>query len=321
MNRWESAQSVLDTRGPGAEQIADLWWFSLIAGTAVFLLVLTLLTLGIRRARRRLREDGEASDPDTRRWVGVGGILLPIVVLSVLLVITLRTMRQHTLVAAEAERGLTVEVVGHQWWWEVRYRPPGGGQPVSDANEIHIPAGQPVRIALRSADVVHSFWVPQLQGKLDLVPGRETVTWIQADSAGVFRGQCAEFCGAQHGHMGFMVVAHPADEFAEWLAHQRRPAPQPTDSTARRGLAVLEQTACALCHTVRGTRARGGVAPDLTHLASRLTLAAGTLPNTRGHLGGWIGDPQGIKPGNHMPRVPLSGPDLQALLAYLATLR
>jgi cytochrome c oxidase subunit 2 len=248
-------------------------------------------------------------------------VVLPVVLLGALLVLTLIVMRDHTLVAEQSKEELTVEVTGVQWWWDVRYRPVGGGTPVSSANEIHIPVGRPVRIVLRSRDVIHSFWVPQLQGKLDLVPGNETVTWIQADSAGVFRGQCAEFCGAQHAHMAFMVVAVPPDEFDAWLEHQRRPAPEPTDSVTLRGRAVLERTACAMCHTVRGTGARASTGPDLTHLASRRTLAAGTLPNTPGHLAGWIGDPQGIKPGNHMPRVPLSGPDLQALLAYLGTLR
>lgn len=312
---------VLEPRGAGAERIADLWWFTVVVGGAVYLLVLAILALGVRHALRRRRHDREAPDPDTRRWVGVGGIVLPVVVLSILLVLTLRVMRDHTLMAEEAAAGLTIEVTGVQWWWDVRYRPGDGSASIATANELYIPTGRPVRVVLRSRDVVHSFWVPQLQGKLDLVPGHETVTWLHADSAGEFRGRCAEFCGAQHGHMAFLVVALPPDEFDDWLGHQRRPAPEPADSVAQRGLEVVESTACAMCHTVRGTAARASVGPDLTHLASRRTLAAGTLPNTPGHLAGWIGDPQGIKPGSHMPRVPLSGSDLQALLAYLGTLR
>jgi cytochrome c oxidase subunit II len=178
-----------------------------------------------------------------------------------------------------------------------------------------------VLLRLTSHDVIHSFWVPNLQGKRDLIPGHETSLWLQADHPGVFRGQCAEFCGHQHAHMAFLVIAEPPDQFAAWLEQQRRPAVPPTDAASKRGQEVFLSGACVLCHAIQGTAALADVAPDLTHVAGRRTIAAGTLPNSRGHLAGWIVDPQQIKPGNKMPPNNLGGQDLQALLAYLGSLR
>jgi cytochrome c oxidase subunit 2 len=169
--------------------------------------------------------------------------------------------------------------------------------------------------------VIHSFWVPSLQGKLDLVPGQVNTTWIQADSAGVYRGQCAEYCGLQHARMQFRVVALPPSDFEAWVDAQQSPAVQPGDSASQAGQRVFMTSGCSFCHAIRGTPARATAGPDLTHLASRRTLAAGTLPNTKGHLAGWIGNPQAIKPGNLMPQIPLSPAELRALLAYLGTLR
>jgi cytochrome c oxidase subunit 2 len=192
---------------------------------------------------------------------------------------------------------------------------------VRTANEIHVPVGRPVAIDLKSRDVIHSFWVPNLHGKMDAIPGRVTNTWLQADSPGVWRGQCAEFCGLQHAHMALTVVAHPAHEFEQWLSAQREPATQPTEEIALRGQQVFLSGPCMMCHTIRGTPALSAFGPDLTHVASRRTLAAGTIPNTRGHLAGWILDPQVIKPGTRMPPTALGSEDLQALLAYLERLR
>jgi cytochrome c oxidase subunit 2 len=192
---------------------------------------------------------------------------------------------------------------------------------VITANEIHIPVGKPVHIRLASRDVIHSFWVPDLHGKKDLIPGKDTDLWLRADRAGVYRGQCAEFCGWQHAHMALLVIAEPQDRFDAWLASQRQTPPPPSTPLGQRGRAVFESQACPLCHTVAGTQANGSAGPDLTHLASRRTIAAGTLPNTIGSLGGWIVDPQSTKPGNRMPAVTLHADDLQALLAYLETLR
>jgi cytochrome c oxidase subunit 2 len=192
---------------------------------------------------------------------------------------------------------------------------------VITANEIHIPVGQPVEFQLKSRDVIHSFWVPTLHGKRDLIPRHVTTMTLQADRPGVYRGQCAEFCGYQHAHMAILVVAEPLEQFAAWLEHQRRPAAEPSDARQQRGQEVFLSAPCVMCHTIRGTLAGGRVAPDLTHIAGRHTLAAGTLPNTPGHLAGWIIDPQHIKPGNRMPAHSLNADDLQALLAYLGSLK
>jgi cytochrome c oxidase subunit 2 len=188
------------------------------------------------------------------------------------------------------------------------------------ANEIHVPAGRPVRLRLSSADVIHSFWVPQLMPKTDLIPGQVNETWLTANRPGIYRGQCAEYCGLQHALMAFLVVADGPAAFDRWVALQRAPAAEPAGTLATRGRQVLERTSCATCHTVRGTSARGTAGPDLTHLASRQQLGAGAVPNTPGHLGGWIANSQTIKPGNLMPPQPLTSEELQALIAYLETL-
>jgi cytochrome c oxidase subunit 2 len=184
-----------------------------------------------------------------------------------------------------------------------------------------VPVGLPVVLELRSSDVIHSFWVPNLGVKRDMIPGEETSVWFQADSAGVYRGQCAEFCGHQHAKMAVLVIAEPADSFRAWLARQRDTAATPVDSLAQRGQEVFLSTSCVMCHAIQGTPAGSRVGPNLTHLAGRRTLAAGTLPNTRGNLAGWIVDPQRIKPGARMPPNSLEPDDLQALLAYLESLR
>jgi cytochrome c oxidase subunit 2 len=215
---------------------------------------------------------------------------------------------------------VTIKLTGYRWWWKIEYSDPSPHKHVITANEIHIPVGRPVLINTHSQDVIHSFWIPELHGKNDLIPGHPSAIWLQADRPGIFEGQCAEFCGLQHAHMRLLVVAEPEQKFQEWLDGQRQPARPPGDPVAQRGMQVFVTGPCALCHSVRGTDAAGQVAPDLTHLGSRATLAAGTLPNSPGHLGGWIVDPQSVKPGNAMPSMSLSPEDLQALLAYLGGL-
>jgi cytochrome c oxidase subunit 2 len=217
-------------------------------------------------------------------------------------------------------RHVEIRVTAQQWWWAVDYLSSNPSQMMRTANELHIPVGRPVLVKLASRDVIHSFWVPRLSGKKDLIPGHETTIWIQADHEGIFRGQCAEFCGHQHAHMAFYVVAQSPSRYAEWLRAQREPANDPSDPFARRGQEVFLTGPCVMCHTVRGTQAGSRVGPDLTHVASRLSLAAGTLPNTPGHLAGWLADAQGIKPGNHMPTLAIPAGDLQALVAYVRTL-
>lgn len=302
-------QSALDPAGHQAEAIAGHWWFFLAVCTVVYVIVAAaLLWALLPRAR---------SDRRAPLAVSISaGITVTIVFVLVLHAVwTARTL------GSIAERDMPViEVTGHQWWWEVSYL--HGETPVlRTANEMHLPVGQAVALDLKSRDVIHSFWVPKLHGKVDMIPGRVNRILVRADRPGVFRGQCAEFCGLQHAHMGLVVVAQPRDEYDRWLREQRLPAPEPANDETRRGREVFVSGQCAVCHTVRGTTAFGNTGPDLTHLASRRTIAAATLPNTRGHLGGWIADPQAIKPGNRMPPSHFESEDFNALLAYLESLR
>ena len=216
---------------------------------------------------------------------------------------------------------LRIQVTGNQWWWDVQYENAVPSLRVTTANEIHIPVGRAIRFDLLSTDVIHSLWIPNLQGKIDLVPGRLNELWLRADQAGVYRGQCAEYCGLQHAKMALVVVAEPpATSSAGWprIAPRRR---RRRRAEQQRGREVFERGPCAMCHAIAGTTAGGRSAPDLTHIASRSTIGAGTLPNTRGHLAGWVADPQQIKPGNRMPPPGLTGEELQAVLAYLESLK
>jgi len=214
----------------------------------------------------------------------------------------------------------TVEVTASQWWWALRYDAKTSSQTFTTANEIHIPVGQPVRFALSSPDVIHSFWVPKLGGKMDIIPGQTNITWLQADKAGVYRGQCAVFCGMEHARMAMLVIAQAPKDFEAWRESQVSDSPPPGTVIAQAGQQIF-QAHCAACHTIRGTNAAGLVGPDLSHLMSRQTLAAGVLPNTPEHLADWIVHAQRIKPDSHMPDQKLSDPQLAAVMAYLQTLR
>jgi cytochrome c oxidase subunit 2 len=216
---------------------------------------------------------------------------------------------------------LSIQVVGHQWWWELHYPDAVPSQAITTANEIHIPVGRPVELELASRDVIHSFWAPSLHGKRDLIPGHGSRLVVQADRPGVLHGQCAEFCGLQHANMGFLVVAEPADEFEAWRAAQRRPPPAPADAVQARGPRVFLSAPCAMCHAVQGTPAGGQNGPDLSHVASRRRLAAGTVANTSESMSRWIADPHQLKPGTRMPPTALEPADLEALTAYLESLK
>lgn len=309
---WFPVANALDPRGPYAARVADLWWLLLLVATVVFVLVAALFTIGLLRRGHSVIDGGQTDDARSHTWIAFGTVLTGLVLLLTA-VLTFDTMA--ALAAPTTPPVHTFEIVGHQWWWEVRY----DGETIG-ANELHLPVGQPVAIDLSSDDVIHSFWVPQLITKRDLIPGYPTSVWIEADEAGTFRGLCAEFCGVQHAKMGLMVVAESPARFEDWLARSRSDAATPTTERGTAGRELFTEVGCATCHTVRGTDAAGVLGPDLTHLASRLTLAAGHLPNTRGHLGGWIVDPQRIKPGNHMPPQDVTGAELQDLLAYLTGL-
>jgi cytochrome c oxidase subunit 2 len=288
--------------------------------TAIFIAVLVVLGLALARRRADAGSPAAASGSlavVTRR-VAVA-TALTVVILFAFLVASVRTSR--AIATVRPPTAVTVEVTGHQWWWEVEYEEGTPAARLRTANEIHIPVGRPVVFKVTSRDVIHSFWVPNLHGKRDLVPGYTTAIWVQATRPGVFRGQCAEFCGLQHAHMALDVVAEPEDAFNRWLTARRTMAPPPTGERELRGQAVFMSARCAGCHTIHGTEAAGQIAPDLTHFASRGSIGAGTLPNTPEHLAAWLRDPQASKPGNQMPPNPLPPADMQALVAYLETLR
>lgn len=291
-----------------------MWWVLLWISAAVTAIVFGCLGWALFRPR---------AAPDETRAEGHRLFLsLGVAAPTVILIGTFGFSLRSILVTATppAAPAIDVQVMGRQWWWEVRYVTPEPG--FVTANELRIPVGQAVHLELRSADVIHSFWVPELQKKKDMIPGRVNATWIQADQPGDYRGQCAEFCGTQHGHMALHVLALPAEQFQAWLDAQRRSAAPPAVEQAR-GVQVFSSAGCIGCHSIRyGTgRVGGEIGPDLTHIASRTYIAAGELPNTRGNLGGWIVDSQAIKPGNYMPPIALGGDDLTALLDYLQSLK
>jgi cytochrome c oxidase subunit II len=317
---WGQAHSVLDPAGAQLALIVERLWDPMYAG-AVATFVLVAIALGWALVRRRAATEAP-EDPGRERGmrltVGLA-TALTVAVLLVLLGLDISVSRATT--ASPGKDAVQIRVTGHQWWWEVQYRDSVAQRWVTTANEVHVPVGRMVVLELRSGDVIHSVWPISLTGKRDQIPGKENSMWLRADRAGVYRGQCAEYCGHQHAKMAFLVVAEQPDSFARWLVAQRDTAATPSDSLSRRGQEVFLASSCVMCHAVAGTPAGSRIGPDLTHLGSRRTIAAGTLPNTRGNLAGWILDPQSIKPGAKMPPNNLAPADLRALLAYLETLR
>jgi cytochrome c oxidase subunit 2 len=311
MTPWGSSSS-LDAAGPQAAQIAGLWWLFLGLSVVVYAAVMAALLLGLTR------REGQ---PDVRRRTRVVGAAVGLTAFTLLALLVRSVLAGKALAALPRQGQLTVQVIARQWWWELQYQADPPSQMVITANELHIPVGQTVLLQLQSRDVIHSFWVPALHGKRDLIPGHPSTTAIRADRPGIYRGQCAEFCGVQHARMGLLVIAEPPEEFQRWLARSRRPAAEPATEMARRGREVFLQGPCVLCHTVSGTIAAATNGPNLTHVASQMSLAAGTVANVRGHLAGWIADSQGIKPGNHMPRLSLPPADLLAVVEYLESLK
>lgn len=309
-----SKPSTLETNGLKADQVAALWWFMFWLAAFVFIVVMALLLFAIFRPQRAQAPSTENQRRDIG-FVVVGGAVIPALILVFLFLVTLHTMVVQA--SPPRQTRLTVAVIGHRWWWEFRYL----GRSVTTGNEVHVPVGQPVRLELTSADVIHSFWVPQIQQKTDMLPGHINTTWIEATQAGVYRGECAEFCGENHANMDFIFVADPPGRFTAWLARQRQPGPVPSTPLIEQGQQAFLGSACVYCHTIAGTNATGAVGPDLTHLASRRTIGAGLLPNTPGNLAGWIANSQAIKPGNYMPPMNLDPRAMQALLAYLNTLK
>lgn len=307
--------------GQGAKNypVVYLLWGLLAVSVLVVVIVSVLVLIGLFRHR------GLPRDPRTvplgrtsggLKWVYIGTAISA----ATLFISALGTFYVLGAIAGPPSRQeLTINVAGHQWWWEVTYDNPDDSRVFTTANEIHIPTGQPIRFKLTSDDVIHSFWVPQLSGKTDTIPGQENETWFEADKPGTYRGQCTEYCGLQHAHMGLLVIAQPPQAFKSWWDDQLKAPPAP--SSAEAGAGQLQfMLHCAVCHSIRGTDAHGRFGPDLSHLMTRQTLAAATLDNTPGGLSGWIADPQHVKPGNLMPNLALSGPQLADIRQYLETL-
>jgi cytochrome c oxidase subunit 2 len=320
-------QSVLDPAGSQAGRIVQLWWFFLWLLGVIFVLVVAGMLWALTRKHRGIEQEPlertHVPSPETERRMSrvvTGASILTVAILLGLIVMSIATGKSMSSLGNQ-KNGIAVEVTGNQWWWYVRYLNDDASKIVVTANEIHVPVGRPVMIRATSNDVIHSFWVPNLHGKRDLIPSRVNVEWIQADHPGRYRGQCAEFCGQQHAHMALWVVAESEQEFEKWAEQQRQPAVMPDDPLTQRGQQVFLNNACVLCHNITGTPAAGQVGPDLTHFGSRISIAAGTLPNTKGNLGGWVTDPQNIKPGNHMATAALKSEDIEPLLEYLESLK
>lgn len=314
--------NYLQSAGERAHAIVPLTWFTLIVSIVVCTVIAILLCLAVRKAH------GSGGAPETRavaltddsrgiRWINVG-LLLSAIPLLITLVWTMVTLAATSQPAQQP--ALVLDVTGHQWWWEVKYDATQPDQEFTTANEIHVPTNTRVLIRLHGADVIHSFWVPQLTGKTDTIPGQTNVSWLEAHSPGRYLGQCTEYCGWQHAHMQLEVVAQTSAEFARWRAQQLQPAQAPHEPAATRGMALVEFR-CGLCHEVRGTMAGSHVGPDLTHLESRRLIGAGVLPNSPGTLTSWIEDTQSIKPGSQMPNQGLTVQQVSDVVAYLETLQ
>lgn len=309
-------QSALEPRSDAARAIETLWWWMFAAACVVIGGALVLLFIAyLRRGKPGFPLIGQREGVATG-MVLVFGIGIPGVALVALFTVANFAVIDETKAPDPDTTSMEIEVTGNQFWWEVRYP----GTTAITANEIHIPARTRVNVIARTDDVIHSFWVPQLNRKVDMIPGQANRVLLYAAEPGRYRGQCAELCGPAHSQMGLYVVAQPREEFEAWLEHMAEPAAEPSTEEERRGQEVFLEEACARCHTIRGTPAAGEIGPDLTHVAGRSTLAALAIPNDKGHLGGWVLDPQHVKPGNRMPGLNLTGPAFNDLLAYLESL-
>lgn len=312
------AQSAFDTGGAQALGLARLMIFIMAVCAAVWLAVMAALAFALWRRRQEPTQPLAIDARRQRRMsLVVGGSVAATVVIIGLFTVTSFWVTR-SLWAGDRD-AVKVDMRGYQWWWQVTYR--DGNQAFTTANEIHVPVGRLVRIRLTADDVIHSFWVPSLTGKQDLIPGRTNEVSFVAERPGVYRGQCAEFCGVQHARMAMQVIAQSPQDYDAWRQSQLAPAAKPSDPEQVFGEQVFLSKPCAACHTVRGTSATAQLGPDLTHVASRSTIAAGVLETTRGSLAAWIADPQTIKPGNNMPMVALSPDELNAISAYMASLK
>jgi cytochrome c oxidase subunit 2 len=310
-------QSLISDKSPQAHGITVLWWWMLGVAGIVFLGAVVFLVVGYVTRRSPGLPFLGGNELAAQGLVLLFGIGIPLGVLIALFGVSDVYLIRQTAAPDPRTTALTINVVGHQWWWEVRYN---DGRPVT-ANEIHIPARTRVNLVATTADVIHSFWVPQLNRKIDMIPGQRNHILLYANRPGKYRGQCSQYCGLQHANMAMFVIAQPPGAFHSWLAHMSKPAPKPTTQQVRAGERLFMNSQCASCHYIAGTPAQATVGPDLTHVASRSTLAAGTIPNTPKWLADWIHNPQFLKPGDRMPDLGLSWAEVHQIVAYLETLK
>lgn len=322
--QYQRYQSDFGAAGVEDRDFLTLFWIFLGVCGFMYALVIIFMLVGIARSRRAAEanvvETGRhhRSHPLMRSTL-IGWTALIGVGLAALAVASF--FADRSMAKAATNEKLSVTLTGNQWWWDIRYNSGDPSKMLRTANELHLPVGVPTRIILNSSDVIHSFWVPSLAGKQDLIPGRENDITVVPKVTGMFRGQCAEYCGTQHAHMSLVVVVESYPDFINWWHHQLEPAPQPKTPLALAGYKYVVSGPCSACHNIGGTPANGQVAPDLTHLASRRSLAAGTMPMSTGNLYGWVEDPQSLKPGVKMPTIGLEPDQLHAVVAYLETLK
>jgi cytochrome c oxidase subunit 2 len=326
-----TAESTFNTHGPAAHRIAGLSWFMAILFLVVTLIMWALFGYAFYRRRGTLTEHAPIDSKGGEMWIAVGGLVIPLMVLTVLFVLGLALLRDfpiHGMHNAGAHMQMAhsmkpeIRIIGHQWWWEIEYLNDDPSKQFTTANEIHLPTGRPVNIEVETRDVMHSFWVPALHGKVDLIPGQANYIRIIASDPGEYQGQCAEFCGAQHARMRILAIAEEPDEYEAWLEEQRKAAEEPSTDPARMGEQVFLAGPCSMCHQVRGTVAGGRVAPDLTHIGSRRMIAANSYTNNDAYLEAWITHAQSLKPEAQMPNLTqFTGEQLTELVAYLRQLR
>jgi cytochrome c oxidase subunit 2 len=318
-------QSAVESAGVQSSRLEDLWWVFFGLTACVYVVVMIVLSIAYFRVRRAGSETAPDIKPDRSREHKVGNIIkaavaVTVVILFALMIVSFRTGRALDTLSLSNDP-LEIRVTGQQWWWQVEYVTPTPSNMVIGANEIHIPVGRTIKIDLVSHDVIHSFWLPNLQGKKDLVPNYPTTIYFRADKPGVYWGQCAEFCGYEHAKMRFMVIAQSPDEFDAWYASAQQRSVQPSTDSQKLGQQIFLQSVCTQCHTISGTPAAGRVGPNLTHVASKPYIASGSLVNDREDLMNWISDPQAIKPGIKMPMNTYSPEELNALVDYLQSLK
>lgn len=327
----EVPQSIWNSHGPASHSIGNLSFAMTVLFLAFILIMWVLFAIALWKRRGTLAEHEPLESGGGQVWIVVGGIAIPIVVLTALFVAGLSLMSDfpiHGMHGMPSSAQMVKEmkpqilVIGHQWWWEIHYLSDNPSKILITANELHLPAGEPVSVEVKTADVMHSFWIPALNGKVDLIPGQPNFIRMLASQPGIYKGQCAEFCGDEHARMRLLAVVQTPAAYQAWLNAQLRPGAQPTTPQAQAGQQVFLSGPCSMCHTVRGTTAGGRVAPDLTHIGSRMMIASDMYPNNNAYLEAWVTHAQSLKPDCLMPDLPdFSGEQLTDLVAYLRQLR